>query len=373
MNVQLNDFKRQWEAVREDVQRAVARVGESGWYILGKEVDGFERALERDWPVRHAVGVGNGLDAIEIGLRCLGVREGDRVLTTPLSAFATTLAIMRVGATPVFVDVDERGLIDLEQCRHALSETPAVRCLLPVHLYGEPVNAATLRELKHRYELSVLEDCAQSVLARWEGLATGRVGQVAATSFYPTKNLGAMGDGGAVLTDSEAIASKARELRNYGQTRQYVHDRVGLNSRLDEMQAAILRDAMLPRLAEWTTRRRAIAGRYLQEIQHRRIELPPQVETCDPCRHLFPVVVEAKKRASLVEHLRAAEVATGIHYPTLIPDQKAMKEYGRCEVRGTLERARRFAGGEVSLPIHPFLRDDEVAHVIEACNGWRDA
>jgi dTDP-3-amino-3,4,6-trideoxy-alpha-D-glucose transaminase len=373
MNVQLNDFKRQWDAVGEDVQQAVARVGRSGWYVLGTQVEAFERTLETEWPIRHAIGVGNGLDAIEIGLRCLGVGEGDRVLTTPLSAFATTLAILRVGATPVFVDVDERGLIDPQLCRQALSEQPAIRCLLPVHLYGQPLNADTLRELKHRYELSILEDCAQSVLARWGGLATGRVGHVAATSFYPTKNLGAMGDGGAVLTDSEAIASKARELRNYGQSRQYVHDSVGLNSRLDEMQAAILDNAMLPRLAEWTARRRAIARRYLHEIEHPWIELPRRVEACDPSWHLFPVVVEAGKRASLVEHLRAAEVTTGIHYPTLIPDQKAMKEYARFEVRGTLARAQRFARGEVSLPIHPFLRDDEVAHVINACNAWRDA
>ena len=373
MNVQLNDFKRQWEAVREEVQGAVERVGRSGWYILGKEVEAFEQALEIDWPVHHAVGVGNGLDAIEIGLRCLGVGEGDRVLTTPLSAFATTLAIMRVGATPVFVDVDERGLIDLEQCRQVFGEQPAVRCLLPVHLYGQPIDPNALRELKNRYELSVLEDCAQSVLARWGGLATGRVAQVAATSFYPTKNLGAMGDGGALLTDSDVIASEARDLRNYGQSRQYVHESVGLNSRLDEMQAAILKDAMLPRLAEWTARRRAIAGRYLKEIEHRSIELPRQVEGSNPCWHLFPVVVEAKTRASLMEHLRVAEVTTGIHYPTLIPDQKAMKEYGRFEVPGALSRARRFAAGEVSLPIHPFLSDDEVAHVIQACNGWRDA
>jgi dTDP-3-amino-3,4,6-trideoxy-alpha-D-glucose transaminase len=373
MNVQLNDFKRQWEAAGEEVQRAVARVGRSGWYILGEEVEAFERALEIDWPIHHAVGVGNGLDAIEIGLRCLGIGEADRVLTTPLSAFATSLAIMRVGATPVFVDVDERGLIDLQQCRQLLSEQPAVRCLLPVHLYGQPINPNGLRELKNRYELAMLEDCAQSILARWGGLATGRVGQVAATSFYPTKNLGAMGDGGAVLTDSETIASKARELRNYGQSRQYVHDAVGLNSRLDEMQAAILNDAMLPRLAEWTARRRTIAGRYLKGIEHRSIELPVQGEHSNPCWHLFPLRVEPSKRSSLMEHLCAAEVTAGIHYPTLIPDQKAMKEYGRFEVRGTLEQARRLATGEVSLPIHPFLRDDEVAHVIQACNGWRDA
>lgn len=372
MNVQLNDFKRQWEAVREDVQRAVARVGETGWYILGKEVEGFERALAEQWPAKQAVGVGNGLDAIEIGLRCLGVREGDRVVTTPLSAFATTLAIMRVGATPIFVDVHAHGLIDLELCRE-IFDAGGVRSFVPVHLYGQSLDLDALRDLKARYELLIVEDCAQSIGATWRGRSTGSIGQIAATSFYPTKNLGALGDGGAVLTDSETLASGARSLRNYGQSAQYVHDNVGLNSRLDELQAAILREAMLPRLAEWTQRRRATAERYLAAIEHKSIELPKPAEGSESAWHLFPVLVDPSKRDALMAHLRAKGIGTGVHYPTLIPDQKAMKEYGRFEVRGTLSRARRFAGGEVSLPIHPFLRDDEVTHVIEACNGWRDA
>jgi dTDP-3-amino-3,4,6-trideoxy-alpha-D-glucose transaminase len=371
MNVQSNDFKRQWEAIQADVLSAVKRVGASGWYILGQHVQTFERALADHWPIPCAVGVGNGLDAIEIGLRCLGVRAGDRVLTTPLSAFATTLAILRIGAIPVFVDVDANGLIDLEQCREALKAGPAIRCLLPVHLYGQAVNLDALEDLKSEFELPILEDCAQSIHAQWRNRSTGTVGQVAATSFYPTKNLGALGDGGAILTASEEIAEKARALRNYGQSAQYVHDSLGLNSRLDEMQAAILTDALLPRLAEWTQRRRTIAARFQKEIDHPSIQLPSPPAASNPCWHLFPVLVAPERRAAFIEHLRTRGVAAAIHYPTLIPDQRALTDYGRYEIRNKLSRAQRFATGEVSLPIHPFLRDDEVAHIIATCNAWR--
>jgi dTDP-3-amino-3,4,6-trideoxy-alpha-D-glucose transaminase len=272
----------------------------------------------------------------------------------------------------VFVDVDAHGLIDLDLCR-GVFDAGGVRGFVPVHLYGQLLDLDTLRDLNAHYELSIVEDCAQSVGAKWRGRSTGSIGQLAATSFYPTKNLGALGDGGALLTDSETLASKARNLRNYGQSAQYVHDTLGLNSRLDEMQAAILRDAMLPRLAEWTGRRRATAVRYRSGIEHKSISLPKTAEGSESAWHLFPVLVDPSKRDAFLAHLRAKGIGAGIHYPALIPDQKAMKEYGRFEVRGTLSQARRFAGGEVSLPIHPFLRDDEVTHVIEACNGWRDA
>src|ERR1700686_727635 len=193
-----NDFKRQWEVVQDAVIGAVRRVGASGSYILGEEVRRFEEALARLWGVSYAIGVANGMDAIEIGLRCLDVRPGDKVLPTPLSAFATTLAISRAGGIPVFVDVDDLGRIDLGQCRDVLKRNRAIRFLVPVHLYGFPLDLAELAALRDEFELQIVEDCAQAIGASASSTGVGTVGQVAATSFYPTKNLGAMGDGGAL-------------------------------------------------------------------------------------------------------------------------------------------------------------------------------
>ena len=229
-----NDFKRQWEFVEASVLDAIRRVGASGSYILGKEVEAFEKELATFWGISHAVGTGNGLDALEIGLRCLGLRPGEKVLTTPLSAFATTLAIVRGGGVPVFVDVDATGGLDLAQCREVLSRDRSIRFLLPVHLYGRALNMEQLKSLQRDFSLRLLEDCAQAIGAATGGIRAGTVGQAAATSFYPTKNLGALGDAGAILTNDPSIATAAMEMRNYGQSAHYLHSRLGLNSRLDD-------------------------------------------------------------------------------------------------------------------------------------------
>jgi len=346
---------------------AFQRVGASGWFILGREVSAFEAALARAWPVPHAVGCGNGLDAIEIGLTCLGLAPGTPVLTTPLSAFATTLAIVRAGGVPWFVDVDASGLIDLDLVEAALRAHRELRWLVPVHLYGHALDARRLAELKARFELRVLEDCAQSIGARSRGAPTGLVGQAAATSFYPTKNLGCLGDGGAVLTSASELAERARCLRDYGQKSKYEHALCGLNSRLDEVQAAVMRDAMLPRLAEWTERRRAVAARYRSEIEGTSLEIPPAPDGSESACHLFPVMVDDPD--ALIRHLAGLGIGGGRHYPGIIPDQAAMRGV-EARVLGTLERARRFAEREVSLPIHPFLGDEHVAHVVAACQGF---
>jgi dTDP-3-amino-3,4,6-trideoxy-alpha-D-glucose transaminase len=368
--VQLNDFRRQWRSISSDALQAVERVGASGWYILGEEVRAFETALAEIWPVPRAVGVGSGLDALEIGLRALGVEPGAGVLTTPLSAFATTLAILRVGARPVFVDVDAAGLIDLARCRERLEKPRPPACLLPVHLYGHALDAEELRALQADFPIRVLEDCAQSNGASSHGFATGTVGHAAATSFYPTKNLGALGDGGAVLTADPVIAERAAVLRHYGQTAHYEYRLVGLNSRLDELHAAVLRTAMLPRLAGWNDRRRRIARRLRAEIEHPRIALPPVPDGSCSCWHLFPVLVAPELRESFQEHLRAMGIASGRHYPRLITEQPALRNAGAVEVAGTLANAQRFAAGEVSLPVHPFLDEEEVSRIVTACNSW---
>lgn len=365
-----NDFRSLWAEIGPEVLAAVERVGRSGWYVLGREVDEFERRLAASWGLPHAVGVASGQDAIEIALRSVGLRAGGKVLTTPLSAFATTLAIARCGGVPVFVDVDERGLIDLDACREALLAEPDIRHFVPVHLYGHALDLDRLQALQRSFALTIVEDCAQAIGARWRGRPVGTVGAAAAVSFYPTKNLGALGDGGAVLTAEPSIAARARVLRHYGQSATYVHDELGLNSRLDELQAALLADVLLPRVDAWTERRREVARAYGTGIRNPAVKVPAVEARSESIWHLFPVLVEGSGRDRFREHLRQRGISSGEHYPRLIPDQKALRDSGRFEVRGDLVRARRYAEGEVSLPIHPYLSDDDVERVVAAVSDW---
>ncbi|MBS1675753.1 MAG: DegT/DnrJ/EryC1/StrS family aminotransferase [Actinobacteria bacterium] len=361
--VAANDFVRQWDDVREDALAAVDRVGGSGWLVLGDEVAGLETELANWWGVPHAVGVASGLDAITIGLRCVGIGPGDRVLTTPLTAFATTLAIVQVGAEPVWSDIDETGGLDLERAAEVLGDDPSIRAVVPVHLYGHPLDPELLSGLVAEFDVALVEDCAQSAGAEREGMPTGAVGTVAATSLYPTKNLGAMGDGGVVLTADEEVAARARSLRDYGQQGRYEHVELGLNSRLDELQAAILRSAQLPRLERHLARRREVAARYDEAL--RGTSLRP-IETAGgrSARHLYPVEVEDDPVGAF-QRLRDAGIGVGRHYPFVCSDQPAAGGIGVAV--GDLAVARRLAARELSLPIHPYLTDDEVEAVITAC------
>ena len=364
----LNDFRRQWQATRTDVLDAVAAVGDSGWYLLGKQLEAFEASLSRCWGLPHCAGVASGLDALEISLRVLGCGPGDKVVTTPLSAFATTLAIVKLGAVPVFVDTDESGLIDLDQCERALAATGA-RFLVPVHLYGHSLDLHRLAKLRDRSGCAIVEDCAQSILARFDGIPTGTVGHLAATSFYPTKNLGAMGDSGAILSNSQPYIDRARMLRDYGQSAKYRHDFIGYNSRMEELHAAILQRAFLPKLAGWTERRRQIAARYRAGIDHPAIRILRVPPGSDSVWHLFPVLVAPESKQAFMRHLASREVTSGEHYPVLIPDQVALQSL-ESEMFEPCRRAAVIAASEVSLPIHPYLTDDEVDQVIAACNHW---
>jgi len=378
--IELNDFQASWRQHRAAVRSAVDRVGESGWFILGPEVEAFERVLAEAWGIDHAVGCGSGLDAIELGLRAAGIAAGDKVLTTPLSAFATTLAIVRAGGVPVFADVDEAGLIDLALCdarlEAGLENDEPIRFMVPVHLYGHSLDLAVLRRLQETRGCAVVEDCAQAIGATHNGEPIGSAGVAAAVSFYPTKNLGALGDGGALLTSRDEVAAKARCLRDYGQRGRFDHVMLGMNSRLDEIQAAILSRVFLPKL-EWAThQRRATAARYRREIRNDALRLPEPPAGSTSVWHLFPVLVEAsdrdaeRVRAGFREHLDAAAIESGVHFPKLIPDQPAL-----CDLVSSLEvdRARAFARREVSLPIHPYLSDGDVDRVVEACNAWKAA
>jgi dTDP-3-amino-3,4,6-trideoxy-alpha-D-glucose transaminase len=370
--IRLNDFQTQWLTLGKEILAAVQRVGTSGWYILGKEVSRFEIHLASATGATYAVGCANGLDAIEIALRVCGLRPGDRVITTPLSAFATTLAIIRAGGVPVFIDVDQSGLLDLELTQEWLAQREdKPSFLLPVHLYGHCINLKTLSELKSSYNLRVIEDCAQAIGSRSAAARCGSVGQVAATSFYPTKNLWCMGDGGAILTNGETLAASAKQLRDYGQEKKYLHASIGLNSRLDELQAAIMADAVLPRLAGLTERRRAIAATFLNSISNSLVTIPPAPADSHSVYHLFPVLI-AENREGFMTHLRERGVESGVHYPFVIPDQPAMKLHPFV-IDGALPEARRFSRAEVSLPIHPYLSDSDVHQVVEACNSWTNS
>lgn len=368
--VRLNAFERQWAETGPDATRVFEETGASGWYILGRAVQDFERVLAEYWKLPHAIGVASGLDAIEISLRVLGCGTGDRVLTSPLSAFATTLAIAKTGAIPVFADTDPDGLLDLDACEDLLRQRPDIRYFVPVHLYGNPLPRPRLQSLIADFGLLTVEDCAQSIGATYESVPTGAAGQLAATSFYPTKNLGAMGDGGAILASDDGHAKLAKVLRDYGQTAKYRHEQLGYNSRLDELQAGLLHRVYLPRLDQWTARRREAAGRYERELRHENVRILKPVPGADPSRHLFPVAVPPNLRDHFQRHLRDSGIESGIHYPLAIPDQPAMARIP-FQVHGDLAQARVLCASEVSLPIHPYLTEQEVESVVRAVNGWR--
>lgn len=370
MTVLANTFDRQWQDCEQDYLAAVKRVGASGWYILGQEVSAFEAALA-DWcKVPHVIGVANGMDALEIAFRVSGISAGDKVLTTPLSAFATALSILRTGAVPVYCDVDAAGLLDPEAAEHAFEEHPDIRAIAPVHLYGQLSDMDALQALADRHGARVFEDAAQAIGARRGDVGVASGGRMASLSFYPTKNLGVIGDGGALLMHDPDEAEIARSLRNYGQAERYVHTRPGLNSRLDELHAATLTDAFLPRLNGWLDVRRKIARAYLDGITNAAVTPLPCADIAGSGWHLFPVLVAPERRDAFMDFLKSNDVAPGLHYPVLMPDQRAVTDHATPLVVGELTQAHRFAQSEVSLPIHPYLRDDEVAKVIDAVNGW---
>jgi len=342
---------------RSAIDAAIRRVVERGWYVLGPEIDAFERSFAAACGAAHAVGVGTGTDAIAIILRGLGIGAGDEVITTPVSAAYTALACMMTGARPVFADIDPRRLtIDPAAIEAAI--TPRTAAILPVHLYGQPADMPAIMAVAGARGLAVVEDCCQAHLATCEGRPVGSFGAAAAYSFYPTKNLGALGDGGAITTGDAALAEKLRRIRNGGQTDRYRHGEMGVNSRLDEMQAAIL-SARLPLLPAWTAARRAHAAAYRRLLAGAGIEVPPE---CDAGHvyHLFPVL--SPRRDELQAALRADGIETLIHYPVPIPRQPALRD----EAPAICPEADRVCAQVFSLPMHPGLSEDDLRLVAGA-------
>ena len=345
----------------QDVAAAIARVVASGWFVLGPEVERFEAEFAAACGGTHGVGVGTGTDAITLILRALDIGPGDEVITPPLSAAYSALAVMMAGARPVFADIDPARLT-LDPAATEAAVTKRTRAILPVHLYGQPADMTAIMAVAARHNLTVVEDAAQAHLATSDGRPVGTMGVAGAFSFYPTKNLGALGDGGAVVTSDAALAARIKRLRNGGQTTRYRHDEAGANSRLDELQAAILR-ARLPYLCGWTERRRQIAAAYRAGITASGITVPAQFDA-GHVYHLFPVLTTRRDEAQA--HLSANGVETLIHYPVPIPRQPALESTDprQCPV------ADRVCDEVFSLPMYPSLSDADVTAVVAAVNAF---
>jgi dTDP-3-amino-3,4,6-trideoxy-alpha-D-glucose transaminase len=344
----------------EDVAVAIRRVVDRGWFVLGPEVEGFEAEFSDATSSQHTVSLASGTDALTLTLRALGIGSGDEVITTALSAAFTAQAIMMAGARPVFADIDPDRLTVDPAAVEALVG-PSTAAIMPVHLYGQPADIPALARVADRHGLALIEDCCQAHLATCQGVPIGTTGIAAAYSFYPTKNLGAFGDGGAVCTRDAALDTRLRRLRNGGQTTRNHHTEAAAHSRLDEMQAAVLR-ARLPYLAGWTTRRRALAAQYragLTGTTDTTVVVPP---ACDPGHvyHLFPLRTAA--RDGLRKHLHAHGIDTLIHYPTPLQNQPAFADAGpnHCPV------ATSICDELLSVPLYPGLTDAAVTRVVDA-------
>ena len=363
MKVPFVDFHSQVAALRGELDTAFARVLDSGFFILGPEGEAFEKELAAALGAKDAVGVANGTEAIQLALEAIGVAAGDEVITSPLTAAFTGLAIMRTGARPVFADVDAATL-NVSPDAVARAVTARTKAILPVHLYGHPCDLDPILELGKARGIAVVEDACQAHGALYRGKTVGAISGLGALSFYPTKNLGGFGDGGAVLVDDAATAARLRELRNGGQTDRYHHETPGINSRLDEIQAAILR-VKLVHLAAANERRRQIAKRYHDALTGV-VELPQEQPYAKTVYHLF--VIRHGKRDALMTALKERGVGTLIHYPIPLHVQPAFAPL--AGKRGDFPVAETAAGRILSLPMYPELSDAQVDLV---CGAVRDA
>lgn len=354
------DLKAPYLELKQELDEAIARVVSSGWFIGGTEVDQFEAEYAQYCASAYAVGVGNGLDALHLALRAMDVEPGDEVIVPSNTYIATWLAVSQCGATPVPVEADTRTYnIDPALIEAAIS--PRTKVILPVHLYGQPADVDPILTIARKHGLRVLEDAAQAHGARYKGRRLGAHGDAVAWSFYPGKNLGAMGDGGAVTTNDAQLADRIRVLRNYGSRVKYVNEVPGYNSRLDPLQAAILR-VKLAHLDDWNARRSAVANRYQHGLTDCGFTLPHVPVWAEPVWHLY--VVQHPQRDALQKALADAGVGTLIHYAIPPHQQQAYASAGWQT--GAFPLAERFANRLLSLPIGPHLAGDQVEAVIDA-------
>ncbi|MBP7967647.1 DegT/DnrJ/EryC1/StrS family aminotransferase [Candidatus Woesebacteria bacterium] len=359
--IRMNDFIREYESIKPEIDGAYQRVMNSGWYILGHEVEEFEKEFASYIGKKYCIGVANGLEAIQIALMALGIGAGDEVITVSNSAVATGLGISFTGATPVFVDIDEYYHMDPVQVEAAI--TPKTKAIMPVHLFGQAANIEALQAIAKKHNIHYIEDACQAHGAKYKGQYAGSHGEISCFSFYPTKNLGTYGDGGALLTDDEQLYNQCKLYRNYGQKTRYDHLIKGLNSRLDEMHAAILR-AKLGHLDGWVQNRRAIAAKYTEKLSKvTQLTLPKERSEGEHSYHLY--VIQAPSRDELKQHMAERGVEGIIHYPVPIHQQTCY-----AEISVSLPKTEEAAKHLLSLPIHPFITDEEIDKVCESITSF---
>ncbi|MBN1882142.1 MAG: DegT/DnrJ/EryC1/StrS family aminotransferase [Deltaproteobacteria bacterium] len=356
------DLQRQYHVLKGDIDAAAARVFQSGRFILGSELEAFEEEFAAYCGVSHCVGVNSGTDALLLAFRALGLSPGDEVITVSATFFATVIGPLLAGARLRFVDIDPlTRLMAPELLEQAL--TAETKLIVPVHLYGRMADMRAISDMAAQVGAGIVEDACQAHGAKSRGIGPGMKSDCAVYSFYPTKNLGAFGDAGAVVTNDGELAKKIKDLRNYGSTEKYHHPMPGVNSRLDELQAALLR-VKLAHLDEWNARRLTIARRYLKGMQNDRVVLPDIPE--DGGHVLYVFGVETDDRDGLMEHLTGRGIGSLIHYPTPLHYQEALSEYRDVH----LPHTERLCERVLSLPLFPELTDDEADRVIEAVNGF---
>lgn len=358
-------FKPMEKELDSDLRAAFERVYNASWYIEGKEDEAFEKAFAEFCNSKYCVGVGNGLDALMLALKALGIGNGDEVIVPSNTYIATALAVTYVGATPIFVEPDIRTYnIDPTKIEEKLSSK--TKAIMPVHLYGQPCDMDPIMTIAKRHDLFVVEDCAQAHGAAYKGQVIGSFGDAAGFSFYPGKNLGALGDAGAAVTNNKELADKIRAMGNYGSDYKYHHIYQGNNSRLDEIQAAFL-SAKLPLLDKMNVERRRIAARYMNEIKNSDIILPYVPEYAEPVWHIF--AVRTNKRDELEKYLADNEIATNKHYPIPMHLQNCYKDLNISE--GSLPIAEEISETELSLPMFYGMTEEQIEFVIDCINKYR--
>lgn len=360
MNIPFLDLKAPYIELKDELDAAFRRVMESGWYILGSEVEAFESEFATYCESEHCIGVANGLDALHLIVRAYGIGPGDEVIVPSNTYIATWLAVTHAGATPVPVEPDERTCnIDPAKIEQAI--TAKTKAIMVVHLYGQTADMDPVNAIAQKHGLKVIEDCAQAHGARYKGRRAGSLGDAAGFSFYPGKNLGAMGDGGAVTTSDSELYERIKVLRNYGSQIKYQNKVAGFNSRLDELQAAFLR-VKLAKLDEWNERRRLVAARYFEKLSPWHGQLPSVSLWCEPVWHLF--VIQTHQREKVIKNLDRESIGWLIHYPT----PPHLQEAYRCIriEQGRLPVCERLADEVLSIPMSPQLVESEVERVVNA-------
>lgn len=363
VKIPFNSLKYGFEKYRDEYIQAATRVLDSGWYVLGKEVEAFESEFAKWLGLDHCVGLNSGLDALILALKALEIAKGDEVIVPANTYIATVLGITQNGATPVFVEPDKYHNIDPEKIESAITKN--TKAILVVHLYGQPCRMDEIMEIANKHGIPVVEDCAQSHGATFNNKMTGTFGKISCFSFFPTKNLGAFGDAGAIATNDCELAEKVRMYRNYGSKEKYYNEVQGVNSRLDEIQAALLR-IKLSHLEEITIERNMIAQKYLNGISNHLIQLPKIYPKARHVWHLF--VVQTEKRDQLAEHLKTFGISTQIHYP--VPPHLAEAYAGLGYQRGSFPITEKEADTIISLPLFNGMKQENIDHIIDVINKF---